>query len=28
LHKVYDVDQQDPASRPLVPLGGDPERGI
>jgi len=28
LHKVYDVDQMDPASRTLVPLGGDPERGI
>jgi hypothetical protein len=28
LHKVYDVDQLDPASRPLVPLGGDPGRGI
>ena len=28
LHKVYDVDQLDPASRPLVPLGGDPGRGV
>ncbi|MBT3570715.1 MAG: hypothetical protein HN494_17840, partial [Opitutae bacterium] len=28
LHKVFQVDQQDPASRPFVPLGGDPERGI
>ena len=28
LHKVFQVDQQDPNSRPLVPLGGDPERGM
>ncbi|MGE4550559.1 MAG: 7-carboxy-7-deazaguanine synthase QueE [Opitutales bacterium] len=28
LHKVYEVDQQDPGSRPLVPLGGDPLQGI
>jgi 7-carboxy-7-deazaguanine synthase len=28
LHKVYEVDQQDPGSRPLVPLGGDSTKGF
>jgi hypothetical protein len=27
LHKLYNVDQQDARTRPLVPLGGDPKRG-
>ncbi len=27
LHKCYQVDQLDKRTRPLVPLGGDPERG-
>ena len=28
LHKIYEVDQQDPGVRPLVSLGGDPSRGV
>ncbi|MFP6855407.1 MAG: 7-carboxy-7-deazaguanine synthase QueE [Opitutales bacterium] len=28
LHKVYQVDQQDSGVRPLVPLGGDPDKGL
>lgn len=28
LHKLYKVDEADPRSRPAVPLGGDPARGM
>lgn len=28
LHKLYNVDALDPGSRPLVPLGGNPEKGF
>jgi organic radical activating enzyme len=28
IHKCFGVDQFDPGSRPLVPLGGDPKKGF
>lgn len=28
LHKLYNVDSRDPRSRPLVPLGGDLNKGL